>query len=164
MKQQNYIKIAAILLLITSQIFNLVYTVCAYGDDDLLYYFIIPALSSVCLIVGMIKNNKILTAIYCVYPIFSFGKEAIREITRFGNIYWALLKPFCEIVFAVAIVLLIFNLFDLSKGILKSQAPTSIYKEQGFDADLLLEYKNLLDSGAITQEEFDAKKKEVLGL
>ena len=29
---------------------------------------------------------------------------------------------------------------------------------------LLNEYKSLLDSGIITQEEFDAKKKELLGL
>lgn len=32
------------------------------------------------------------------------------------------------------------------------------------NADELQKYKNLLDSGAITQEEFDAKKKQLLGL
>ena len=32
------------------------------------------------------------------------------------------------------------------------------------DADELKKYKDLLDSGVITQEEFDAKKKQVLGL
>jgi hypothetical protein len=32
------------------------------------------------------------------------------------------------------------------------------------NADELKKYKDLLDSGAITQEEFDAKKKELLGL
>lgn len=31
-------------------------------------------------------------------------------------------------------------------------------------ADEILKYKNLLDMGVITQEEFDAKKKELLGL
>ena len=31
-------------------------------------------------------------------------------------------------------------------------------------ADELLKYKQLLDAGAITQEEFDAKKKQILGL
>ena len=31
-------------------------------------------------------------------------------------------------------------------------------------ADELKKYKDLLDSGAITQEEFDAKKKQLLGL
>lgn len=32
------------------------------------------------------------------------------------------------------------------------------------NADEILKYKNLLDAGAITQEEFDAKKKQLLGL
>lgn len=32
------------------------------------------------------------------------------------------------------------------------------------NADEILKYKNLLDSGVITQEEFDAKKKQLLGL
>lgn len=32
------------------------------------------------------------------------------------------------------------------------------------DADEILKFKNLLDSGIITQEEFDAKKKQLLGL
>ena len=31
-------------------------------------------------------------------------------------------------------------------------------------ADEIAKYKELLDSGAITQEEFDAKKKQLLGL
>ena len=32
------------------------------------------------------------------------------------------------------------------------------------DADEILKFKNLLDTGVITQEEFDAKKKQILGL
>lgn len=31
------------------------------------------------------------------------------------------------------------------------------------DADKIMMYKELLDSGTITQEEFDIKKKEILG-
>lgn len=44
------------------------------------------------------------------------------------------------------------------------------YKNQGKEnnkntpADELTKYKNLLDSGAITQEEYDAKKKQLLGI
>jgi uncharacterized membrane protein len=36
--------------------------------------------------------------------------------------------------------------------------------QQSSPADELKKYKELLDSGAITQEEYDAKKKELLGL
>ena len=34
----------------------------------------------------------------------------------------------------------------------------------GSNADELKKYKDLIDSGVITQEEFDAKKKQLLGL
>lgn len=37
-------------------------------------------------------------------------------------------------------------------------------KIEATQADELQKYKNLLDSGAITQEEYDAKKKQLLGL
>lgn len=36
-------------------------------------------------------------------------------------------------------------------------------KQESTKADELKKYKDLLDSGAITQEEYDAKKKELLG-
>ena len=39
-----------------------------------------------------------------------------------------------------------------------------VVKEQKESADDLLVYKELLDSGVISQEEFDAKKKQILGL
>ncbi|MBQ7638111.1 MAG: SHOCT domain-containing protein [Clostridia bacterium] len=35
---------------------------------------------------------------------------------------------------------------------------------QSSNADELKKYKDLLDSGAITQEEYDTKKKQILGL
>ena len=44
-------------------------------------------------------------------------------------------------------------------------ASTVIKQEiQPSSADELKKYKELLDSGVITQEEFDAKKKQLLGL
>ena len=45
----------------------------------------------------------------------------------------------------------------------KRTAPKLGYSQVG-NADQLLGYKKLLDSGGITQEEFDQKKKELLGL
>lgn len=36
--------------------------------------------------------------------------------------------------------------------------------QQVFAADELKKFKELLDSGILTQEEFDAKKKQLLGL
>lgn len=45
----------------------------------------------------------------------------------------------------------------------KQNAPTQVVSETSA-ADELKKFKDLLDSGVITQEEFDAKKKELLGL
>ena len=54
-------------------------------------------------------------------------------------------------------------IFEKSKGnkinetVIKQELPQS-------NADELKKYKDLLDSGVITQEEFDTKKKQLLGL
>lgn len=45
----------------------------------------------------------------------------------------------------------------------KPGATTTIHQEVS-NADELKKYKELLDSGIITQEDFDAKKKQILGL
>ena len=44
------------------------------------------------------------------------------------------------------------------------QAAPSVVVQQTSDADELTKYKKLLDDGVITQDEFDAKKKQILGL
>lgn len=46
----------------------------------------------------------------------------------------------------------------------KTKAPEIKQEVQQSNADELKKYKELLDSGIITQEEFDAKKKQLLGL
>lgn len=46
----------------------------------------------------------------------------------------------------------------------KSQNTGTTIIQNSDEADQLKKYKDLLDSGVITQEEFDAKKKQLLGL
>ena len=48
----------------------------------------------------------------------------------------------------------------------QSQTPITTIKQEIplSNADEIKKYKDLLDSGVITQEEFDAKKKQLLGL
>ena len=46
----------------------------------------------------------------------------------------------------------------------KSAAPVTNITQEQSSADELKKFKDLLDSGIITQEEFDAKKKQLLGL
>ncbi|AVK98993.1 SHOCT domain-containing protein [Lysinibacillus sphaericus] len=46
-----------------------------------------------------------------------------------------------------------------------SSAPAAKEKKDMFDvADEIRELKDLLDDGILTQEEFDAKKKQLLGI
>ena len=52
---------------------------------------------------------------------------------------------------------------DLIRNRQKKQGATTII-QQSDAADELSKFKNLLDQGVITQEEFDAKKKQLLGL
>ena len=46
----------------------------------------------------------------------------------------------------------------------KPTAENTTVVQNSDEADKLKKYKDLLDSGVITQEEFDAKKKQLLGL
>lgn len=46
----------------------------------------------------------------------------------------------------------------------KSNSQNTIIQQSYSDADELMKFKKLLDDGVITQEEFDAKKKQILGL
>lgn len=46
----------------------------------------------------------------------------------------------------------------------KAATSTTVIAPASDEADQLKKYKDLLDSGVITQEEFDAKKKQLLGL
>ena len=45
-----------------------------------------------------------------------------------------------------------------------SAQPTQSASTNGSEAEQLKRLKDLLDSGVLTQEEFDAKKKQILGL
>ena len=45
-----------------------------------------------------------------------------------------------------------------------SAQPTQSASANGNEAEQLKRLKDLLDSGVLTQEEFDAKKKQILGL
>lgn len=52
---------------------------------------------------------------------------------------------------------------ESSKNAANTTTTTNVYQAQSA-ADEILKFKQLLDSGIITQEEFDAKKKQLLGL
>lgn len=64
---------------------------------------------------------------------------------------------------AVLIVFIILSIMFTKQGPRQPKAVTIVEVPQQISlADEIKKYKDLLDSGAITQEEFDAKKKEIL--
>lgn len=83
--------------------------------------------------------------------------KGISVATSSGKISFLVIKNADEIYGIVNKILI-----ERQKEKAKEVAPVTI--AQSDEADQLRKYKDLLDSGVITQEEFDAKKKQLLGL
>ena len=96
-----------------------------------------------------------------VDSISAIGKSMFRGIgitTASGAIKFKLIKNRDEIYKVISDLL-------VARQNKPTTAPTTIKQEiPQSQADELKKYKELLDSGIITQEEFDAKKKQLLGL
>lgn len=67
---------------------------------------------------------------------------------------------------ALLIIFLVLSLLSTKEGPRQPKAVTIIQptSSAASSADEIMKFKELLDSGVITQEEFDAKKKEILGV
>ncbi|MBQ7009879.1 MAG: SHOCT domain-containing protein [Ruminococcus sp.] len=82
--------------------------------------------------------------------LFFYGKNASKNIKMaMPNIYKAILNNIKNIK------------YNTNDTVNKSN--TELIDNEKIANDIL-KFKNLLDIGAITQEEYDAKKKEILGL
>ena len=97
-----------------------------------------------------------------------FSDEVLESSSLIENINT--LKPCGYASLAIFFVFIIICFVKRSRFIvgLSGEAPVVVQTETGHaavsGADELKKYKDLLDSGVITQEEFDAKKKQLLGL
>ena len=69
-------------------------------------------------------------------------------------------------IFSLIGISFVINLVKRSNLIVpaKPRKPAVVVQKSNSNADELKKYKELLDSGVISQEEFDAKKKQLLGL
>lgn len=170
MNKRNYEKKIALFIAISQVLSFIALLVYHFHQLDYVKLVLLP-IFSICLIIGILKRNKTLISAYIAYPVINFiGNILYCIIAIFGGTVYGislyisqLMNGLGSIAFTVALILLILRLFDL-KGEPNSKGIEPNHKELTFDTNLLIDYKNLLDSGAITQEEFDAKKKEVLGL
>ncbi|MBE6691884.1 MAG: SHOCT domain-containing protein [Ruminococcaceae bacterium] len=87
--------------------------------------------------------------------------KSIAVTTASGAIKFSMIKNRDEIHKTISNLLI----ERQNKGATVRQNPEPVAPVSStFSADELKKYKDLLDSGAITQEEFDAKKKQILGL
>jgi len=91
-----------------------------------------------------------------------FGRQISGSINKAGSDYKAFKNVAYECM-ALLSVLLEHNKANKAASAAAATAEQAA-NTQGSVADEILKFKQLLDMGAITQEEFDAKKKELLGL
>ena len=129
-------------------------------------------LIAACVVFFSMKNSEITVTNTRVYGTTLFGKridlpfdmisavgttgitKGITVSTSSGVIKFVLIQNRDEIHEVISKIL-----------INRQNAQTMIKQEpQQSNADELAKYKDLLDKGIITQEEFDAKKKQLLGL
>ena len=97
--------------------------------------------------------------------IFLFYSCSIAEVDEISYRYEYGINWMSYIIIAINLIVLtlaiLLKMGKVDKLPIKKQI---VVKEQKESADDLLAYKELLDSGVISQEEFDLKKKQILGL
>ena len=156
---------------------------CAFGggEDDMALYlvvFILGCLSLIGAIVTFIlfwafSKMEISITDHNVKGKTYFGKEVVLPLYMVSS--YSTRKMFSTIAVATSSGITKFAFIDnykevgevLAQKINLRQENTSTSNQQQTTqtyTDELVKLKNLLDSGILTQEEFDAKKKELLGL
>ena len=143
-------------------------------SSDIAAVFTILAI--ICAIVAVIvymsmKNCEITVTDKKVYGKIKFGKRVDLPLNQISSIGQSICS---SITVATSSGVIKFWLLanrdevfsvlsdELNKFQNNEKAPVTI--TQSSDADELGKYKKLLEDGAITQEEYDAKKKQILGL
>ncbi len=142
------------------------YAMQGVGDT---YYLIMLALNAImCLFSIILKTQKkdslvhpLLSVIILLWAMPDYNNpwaEGPREAIA--------LEPCCTLSLILLAIIVVLSFLKRSNLVFpKSDAPVVVEKKASASkADELKKYKELLDSGVITQEEFDAKKKQLLNL
>ena len=147
------------------------------ADDALSYMFLLPVVFAIIAFIVYLAYSKIelIVTDKRVFGCATFGKRVDLPLDAISAIGTSSMKGIYVTTASGAIKFkFIMNREEIhsviSKLLVKRQskptATTTTVKQeiQQSNADELKKYKELLDSGVITQEEFDAKKKQLLGL
>ena len=100
---------------------------------------------------------------YSIYWLYKHGQR-IDSFTKAKGINNSDVATLCLILGIFIPVVAYIIMQDKINTLCTNKTTNTIVKEQTNIVDELKKYKELLDSGVITQEEFDAKKKQILGL
>ena len=149
---------------------------CLGYDETLLSLIPFVLLSLVGIIIYFwLRSSELTVTDKRIYGRISYGKRidlpvdsvsatstsrlfrAVSISTSSGRIKFRMIKN------ADAIYAVVSNLL-LERQQKENRSSSAAYIQQSDEADQIKKYKDLLDSGVITQEEFDAKKKQLLGL
>jgi len=112
-------------------------------------------------------TNKLLLFIFVpFYSIYWFYKhgQRIDSFNKSKGINNSDMATLCLILGIFIPIVACIIMQDKINTLCTSKAANTASQEQPQTTDELKKYKELLDSGIITQEEFDAKKKQLLGL
>lgn len=152
----------------------------SWKSDD--YIFVSIFIALICLngvlwfLYFVISKEQIVVTNKRVYGRTSFGKQVDLPLDSISAVATSLFKGIAVGTSSGRIKFLgISNrneIYEEIKKILadrqskevKTNAPVTNITQEQSSADELKKFKDLLDSGVITQEEFDAKKKQLLGL
>lgn len=116
-------------------------------------FSILPAITSIVLfIIGIVIG---------VILIITLPKIEYGLILMIGSVAIAIIMFIISDILISPIILSVLYLENINKQ-LNDMQKLNIENANKKSLDALLEYKKLLDDGIITQEEFDAKKKELL--
>ena len=100
---------------------------------------------------------------YTIYWYYRHGQR-IDSFTKSKGLNGSDMATLCLILGIFIPIVACILMQDKINTICTSKATNTVSQEQPQTTDELKKYKELLDSGIITQEEFDAKKKQLLGL
>lgn len=151
------------------------YNIYGYGEEYPMYFVISFVFIGIAALTYLIMNKCELSLTdKRVYGKIKFGKrvdlplnqissvgqgwfKSLAIATSSGTIKFWLLNNRQEVFDELSNLLSKFQKSNIAEAVIKQEIPQS-------NADELKKFKDLLDSGVITQEEFDAKKKQLLGL
>lgn len=153
----KFIFIALIVLFIVNVVICLISIISKNTKKDNILHIIVPILSLIIIFVSVAGMQDV-----SISNISLFTEPDVMDAVVRG------IEPLFYITCGLLLLVVILSFIKRSSLIISKnvEQPQQVINniQETSNADELKKYKDLLDSGVITQEEFDQKKKQLLGL